>query len=505
MNTGDKITLNIIDMGMSCEGVARHGGFVVFVPFVCVGERVEAEITGVKKNFAVGRVVKLIERSPFRVPAPCKYYEVCGGCALQHMGYQQGLNVKRAGLTNTLKKAGVTSPAPNGAPPYLRGELLEVMKNNAGVKHPVTCGDTPLSERGIIEEFKTAGKPYHYRNKMAFAVKNMPYATLCMHEDGVKCFKVDDCLLGDENITKLIPVLNEFFKEHKVEAYDERTGQGVLRYVVMRYENGVLLVCLVVAGGGHPAADDLVKALEEYKNTNKNIKDFGLLVNFNTERGIILKGKSKCVCGQEFIEIEEPIKHSVGIDSFLQVNTDVQNLIYEDILSHIANEKVVNAYSGAGVLSALLAGRAKSVAGIEIMPEAHQNAEELKKRNEIKNLTNLCGDVKFLLEKHLDKGSTLVVDPPRSGLGSKITEIILKQMPAKILYVSCAPATLARDLALLKEKYIIESITPYDMFANTKHIETLTVLNTASTHPSPQADGLAHAGEIQKYTKNKKI
>ena len=292
---------------------------------------------------------------------------------------------------------------------------------------------------------------------------------------------IDDCLLNQDLISKLLLMFNKYLSQTKNSIYDDLTKQGLLKSIVARQYNGNILITVVINGTSLPDSDLLVKLCRD------TFDNFGLDININTlKNNVILTNNFKHIYGLKDIEIvENGIKYYINNQSFLQVNNQIKLQMYNQIFSNIKNDTVIDAYSGAGLLSAMMAKHANQVFGIEIVGEATSLANKIKKANNISNLTNINGDCATELPKLLNaltsaqkSNLTVVLDPPRKGCDKNVINTIASIYPAKIIYMSCNPSTLARDLNLLlsQKSYKIKQIQPYDMFPQTKHIETLAVL-----------------------------
>lgn len=431
------ITLKIDDLDIQGYGIAHFNGKTYFVKNALINEEVECKVNYVRNKIFYCSVLKYLKESELRKNPPCIYYNKCGGCNLQHLDYEQSLIFKQNLVKNTIKKI------------------------------------TNL----IVDVDKTVeSKQFNYRNKMAMPVrliKGKP--TLCMFEENShNPIKIEKCLIQNEKFEILIGILNNFFVENKATCYNEKTFKGELKFVVARIINNNLLLTFVVNNNVNYNFKALYNELTGYFNK------VGISLNINTlKTNIILTDKLIHVIGEKSLKINEfNFDFKINNLSFLQVNTEIQNKIYSKILEYVNDDTVVNAYSGAGLLTAILSKSAKQVYGLEIVSDAHFNAENLMKENNILNVVNILGDANIKLEEISKKLSsyTLVVDPPRKGLEDKILNTILKTEPKKIIYVSCNPISLAKNINSLKEKYKITKVIPFDMFPQTCHVETLCVL-----------------------------
>lgn len=433
----ETLTLKIDDLDIQGYGIAHYNDKTYFVKNALINEEVECRVNYIRNKIYYCSVLKYLKESELRKNPPCVYYNRCGGCNLQHLTYSSCLKYKQNLVKNTIKK---------------------------------------IANIDVLVEETVESKNFNYRNKMAMPVrliKNKP--TLCMFEENShKPIKIEKCLIQNEKFEILIDILNNFFAENKVTSYNEKTFKGDLKFVVARIINNNLLLTFVVKN----KVNYNFKAL--YAEFLQYFDKVGISLNINTlKTNIILTDKLIHIIGEKYLSLNEfGFKFNIDNLSFLQVNTEIQNKIYSKILEFVNDDIVVNAYSGAGLLTAILSKTAKQVYGLEIVKDAHNNAENLIKENNILNVTNILGDANTKLEEISNEfpSYTLVVDPPRKGLEDKILNTILKTKPKKIIYVSCNPISLAKNINSLKEKYKITKVIPFDMFPQTCHVETLCVL-----------------------------
>ena len=274
-------------------------------------------------------------------------------------------------------------------------------------------------------------------------------------------------------------IFRKFAKLYNLSFYDENTHTGVIRNVLFRQVSDSIAICIVING---KKVDNIDKLIDLYSGEFKD--KFSLYYNINTRKtNAILGDKTICLCGKDALKEQNfGITYYISPNSFMQINDCIQNKIYKKVLGNInCDDTVINAYSGAGLLSAIIAKKAKQVYGIEIVEVASKNADFLKTENKIDNMQNICGDCAVELPKLMQsldntKSSTLVLDPPRKGCDASIINAIKISKIDKIIYISCNPATLARDISDLLELYNVEQITPYDMFPQTRHVETVAIL-----------------------------
>jgi len=427
-------------LGINGEGVFKIvdgelTGKVGFVDYVLPEEVVDIEIIKNKSKFCEAKIINVIQKSPHRIEPKCPYYYKCGGCDLQHMNKEIQLTFKRSKVIDTLRK---------------------IAKLN----------DCSIDQCVSINEFE-------YRNKMVFpfGVVN-GIATLGMfRKNSHDIVKIDHCLLAKDEINHILTLSQDFFENS--EQYSKYIQENILKYLVVRTYGNNNLITLVLS--------QKIKLDEYISYICKKIENIGVSIIVGDSDNEILSGKYNYLYGLEKLHIEEfGLKYNVDNRGFLQVNDDVKKFIYEKIISEInADDYVIDAYSGAGLLSSIIAKKAKHVVGIEINSSASKSARELAKINGLHNTKFYNSDVKNVISQCLSEynHSVLILDPARSGCEDVVLEKILSSnLPKKIIYLSCNVATLSRDLLKLKRKYNIVEIIPYDMFPNTKHVETLVVL-----------------------------
>ncbi len=443
MKKNDNINIIIKNYGCNAEGVAFFGGQPIFVPYSLINENVDAVVIKNNSKFCIAKILNIKEPNKERIIAPCPYFAKCGGCQLQHTTYQNSLRIKTQIVQNAITNIG----------------KLDY----------------------IIPTLMACKNEYHYRNKIAMPINPITKKLGMYRLNSHSIVDIDKCILQKENINKLINVFNKFLSITKNTIYNEQTKKGLLKSLVAREIDNKVLITIVINGENMQDIDILIKML------SNELKNFGLSLNINKlKNNVILTEQFKQIYGLKEIGINEfGIKYSINNQSFLQVNQEIKSMMYQKIFEEIQNNIVIDAYSGAGLLSAMIAKHAKQVFGIEIIKEATIIADNLKQKNNITNLTNINGDCAVELPKLLNTLSneekenlTIVLDPPRKGCDKKVLDAIIKVKPTKIVYMSCDPSTLARDLNILQTNlnYKIKYIQPYDMFPQTKHIETLAVL-----------------------------
>ena len=452
MRKGDILEVTITDIGMNGEGIAKDNGFVIFIPYALKGEQVRIEALKVKKNFAYAKIIKLMTASPVRQDSRCKYFGKCGGCDYQHVVYEKQLE-------------------------YKRQEIINCFKKNAGVD--VDPKPTVPSDR-----------IFGYRNKVQMPIGSMNgkiYAGF-FREGSHYIVDVDKCILEEDGFNGYIRSFLKWANKYKLTAYNELTGKGILRHILLRHVGETTQIVIVVNANELPRLAELISAFKAY-NAN-----FTLHVNINRERSNVILGKRMLLkYGTNAIKCEmQGIKAEISPYSFMQINNSIRESIYSkvsDMLSENDDNIVIDAYSGVGILTNILAKRAKKAYGIEIVKDAVKNADELTKANGNENkVTNILGDAAVCLPKligelrsdkeTMDSNISVVLDPPRKGADIDVMNAVLSAGPDKIIYISCNPSTLARDYSYIKDNYEIKEIIPYDMFPNTRHVETVVLMSS---------------------------
>ena len=443
----DIIEVNITGLGSSGEGVGKADGFTVFVHGALPGEKVSVKLFQVKKSYASGRILNILEESPQRVKPQCAFYEKCGGCQLQHLYYEGQLSVKRQQVKDAIERIG-----------HITGcEVLPVL----GMENP-----------------------WHYRNKMQFPAAKTEgkiqigcYAALTHN-----VINIDDCLIQKQANNKIMQVVRQWMQQFNISAYDETTGKGVVRHVMGRVgtKTGEVMAVIVTACYDIPHAGELVTMLKTEVDGLKSI-----VQNINKKRtNIIMGAKNRVLYGKSTIKDRlGNLKFNISPLSFFQVNSAQTEKLYATALDFAAlsgKETVIDCYCGTGTISLYLAQKARKVYGIEIVEPAIKDANENAKANNIANAEFICGDAAVEMPALLKSGvkpDTVLLDPPRAGCDKKVLAAIAGVKPEKIVYVSCNPASLARDMAFLTENgYKAVKAQPVDMFPMTVHIETVALL-----------------------------
>lgn len=444
----DLVTLKIEDCGIDGEGIGKADGFTVFVKDAVIGDTVTAKIIKAKKNYGYGRLMEVQKPSPYRVEPKCAFARQCGGCQLQALSYEQQLVFKEN---------------------KVRGHLERIGGFN----------DIPMEPIIGMDEL------YHYRNKAQFPVgRNKEGKIITGFYAGRTHTIIEnrDCALGVPVNKEILDKVISYMEENHVEPYEETTGKGLVRHVLIRYGffTGEVMVCLIVNGKKLPREERLVKSLTEIPGMKS------ITLNVNTKRNNVILGETlRLLWGQMYItdKIGE-ISYQISPLSFYQVNPYQTQKLYVKALEYAGltgEETVWDLYCGIGTISLFLAQKAKFVRGVEIVPQAIEDARRNATANGIKNAEFFVGKAEEVLPQEYEKNGVyadvIVVDPPRKGCDEKLLDTILKMQPKKVVYVSCDSATLARDLKYLcKEGYQLEKVCPVDQFGMTVHVETVVLL-----------------------------
>ena len=410
----EKVVIN--DVSYEGEGVGRIDGKVVFVPYTLKDEIVLIEKIKENNKFIKGKIISIENKSKNRIEAICPFYSICGGCNYQHTTRENELEIKKNNLEKELTKIG-----------YNNNIKTNICDKRSG-----------------------------YRNKIKLKVKNFKLGYINSNEN--KFVEINKCFLIDDDMNILLNQVQSFIENEKIKEIESVTIRG---------QKQSYLVCFHLK--------DKIKIIENTLKKYIKTDKIGVFCEYFDKN----KRNLEYIFGLKNLDYEyENLKCSIDIDSFLQVNNDVANALYKNVLENICEENVINAYSGTGVLTAMISKTANKVYGIEMQKSSHLKAEELKKENNIENMFNILGkcEDKFseVLEK--EKISSIVLDPARAGCHQKVLEKILESNVKKIVYVSCNPSTLTRDLKVLTKSYDVQNVEIFDMFPCTANIEVFCVL-----------------------------
>ncbi|MBR2402308.1 MAG: 23S rRNA (uracil(1939)-C(5))-methyltransferase RlmD [Lachnospiraceae bacterium] len=483
MQKNDLIELTIEDMSVDGEGIGKYDGMAFFVKDAIVGDKIRARVTKLKKTYGYARVEEILEPSADRCEPRCALHKRCGGCQVQAMDYKAQLAFKEKKVRNNLIRLGGFSEK----------EIDAVMEPIVGME-----------------------EPYRYRNKAQFPVgldKEGNIVTGFYAARTHDIIPVTDCQLGVPVNREILEAVIAYMTECKVRPYDEKTGKGLVRHVLIRYgfTTKEIMVCLIINGKSLPASDKLIAKLSPIEGMES------ISININTKNtNVILGDVTECIwgkpyitdyihlreCGSEFAQTDTAIAYHISPQSFYQVNPVQTEKLYSLALDYAGltgKESVWDLYCGIGTISLFLAGKAGKVYGVEIVPQAIEDAKNNAKLNGITNAEFFVGKAEEVLpefyEKNMandendvanaDAGSVgdmlhpdvIVVDPPRKGCDEKCLSTMLKMQPERIVYVSCDSATLARDLRILVDGgYELKKVRAVDQFSHTTHVETVVAL-----------------------------
>ena len=439
--------VQIIDNGMEGEGIAKIDDFVIFIPNAIKGEKVKILILKVLKSHAYGKIIEILEKSKYRIEEDCTTYKRCGGCNLRHIDYEETLNIKQRKVENLVNKT-------------LKGNNIEV-KNVIGM-----------------------GNPYGYRNKAQYPVgmnKLGEPVIGVFAERTHEIIPMQKCYIQNEIAEKIAFTIYKFIKEKNIPVYNESNRSGIIRHIVIKVgiRTHEIMCILVLNSKSIQHESELVDMLVKEYNVKTIVK------NINEENTNVILGKQNIVLhGDGYIyDILGEYTFKISPMSFYQINPVQAEVLYNIAIemTELSKEDILfDLYCGIGTIGIFASTHVKKVYGIEIVEEAIKDAKENAKINNIKNIEFYAGDVEKifanLIEKKQVYPDVIIVDPPRKGLDENTINNILAVKPRKVVYISCNPATMVRDMKLLEEKYETSEIQPVDMFPFTSHIETVTLL-----------------------------
>ncbi len=449
MKKDDFVTIKIEDMGVDGEGIGHVEGCTLFVKDALIGDVITAKVMKMKKNYGYARLMEILTPSPDRVEPKCAFHKQCGGCQIQALSYEKQLEYKKKKVLNNLQRIG-------------------------GFDH--------------LPEFDLIGmeEPYHYRNKAQFPFgtdKNGQLVTGFYAGRTHSIISNTKCYLGVEENEQILEIILEHLKKYQIPAYEEQTGKGLLRHVLIRkgFTTGELMVCLVLNGTTMPKVKELAERLAKISGMTS------ITINVNTKRtNVIMDQEMRSVWGQDYItDYIGNVKYQISPLSFFQVNPIQTAKLYERALEYAQVEKgetVWDLYCGIGTISLFLAQKAGKVYGVEIVPQAIEDAKRNAALNGFTNTEFYVGKAEEVLpKKYREEGiraDVIVVDPPRKGCDEALLRTIVQMSPKRVVYVSCDSATLARDLKYLTgEGYEVKKGTVVDQFPHTMHVESVVLMS----------------------------
>ena len=452
ISKNEEYEVEIIDNGYNGEGIAKIDGFTVFVPNAIKGELVKILIVKVLSSHAFGKILEIEKKSKFRQEIDCATYKRCGGCDLRHIKYEQTLKMKQNAVQALVNKT---------------------LKNKIEVKETLGMEN-----------------PFFYRNKAQYPVgvnKDRKPIIGVFANRTHEVIPIKNCLIQNPKSEAIAKFILEFIKEKNISIYNEKTGRGLFRHIVIKVgiKTNEIMCIFVINGKKFPYEDELVEKLKQNYPEIKTI-----VKNINMKNTNVILGQENInLYGNGYIEdVLGEYKFKISPLSFYQVNPKQAEKLYNlgiEMAKVSKEDTVFDLYCGIGTISLFIAKYAKKVYGVEIVEQAIKDAKQNAKINNIENVQFIAGDTKIVLEDLIYKkgiiADIVIFDPPRKGLDNNSINNILKIKPKKIVYISCNPATLIRDLALFEKLYEVKTIIPVDMFPFTKHVECVTVLYAKET------------------------
>ena len=439
--------VDVIDNGFEGEGIAKIDGFTIFIPNAIKGEKLKILIVKVLSSHAFGKILEIINKSDKRIESDCITYKRCGGCNLRHIKYEETLKMKQNAVQSLVNKT---------------------LKTKIQVKETIGMEN-----------------PYHYRNKAQYPVgvdkQGNPIMGVFANRTH-EIIPIDNCLIQNEKSQQIAKFILDFIRENNISIYDEKTGKGLIRHIVTKIgiKTNEIMCIIVLNGRTIPKEKELVtEILEKFPEVKTIVK------NINTKNTNVIMGKENInIYDNGYIyDILGDFKFKISPLSFYQVNPVQAEKLYElGVQAARISEKdiVFDLYCGIGTISLFMAKYAKKVYGIEIVEEAVNDAKENAKMNGISNVEFIAGDVENILDELINDKKMIpdivMVDPPRKGLDNKSIENIMSIKPKKLVYISCNPATLVRDLSKLEELYEVDEVIPVDMFPFTSHVECVVLM-----------------------------
>ena len=460
MQKNEIVKVKIEDIGVGGEGIGKVDGYTLFIKDAIIGDVVEAKVMKAKKNYGYARLMKVITPSEYRVEPKCAFARRCGGCQIQEMSYDRQLVFKDQKIRGNLERIGG----------FTKDQIDTVMQPVVGMEHPFGYRNKAQFPFGTDKE----GNPItgFYAGRTHDIIANT------------------DCALGVEQNKEILEIILQYMRENKIKSYDEKTGKGLIRHALIRYgfKTKEIMVCLVINGKKLPKAERLIEKLIQIEGMTS------ITISPNTRRDNVIMGDSyEILWGQGYItDYIGNVKYQISPLSFYQVNPVQTEKLYGLALEYAdlkGDETVWDLYCGIGTISLFLAQKAKQVYGVEIVPQAIDDAKENAKINAIDNAEFFVGKAEEVLPEYYAEyerehnGETahadvIVVDPPRKGCDETLLETIVKMQPEKVVYVSCDSATLARDLKYLcANGYEIKMCRGVDQFPQSVHVETVVLLS----------------------------
>ena len=493
----DLIILEITDLTEEGQGVGKSDGLVFFVKDSVMGDTVEARVLKVKRNYAYAKVEKLLKPSPYRIAPLCPVAGKCGGCQLQHLSYEKELSWKEDRIAQSLIRiAGIPEEEVRKRGEGILGGQTVRYRNKA--QYPVQGRPEARRESGLFSPNRREKEEEKVKAENAKKSSDLVMGFYGFHSHRI--IETEDCLINSIENPRILECIKDWAREYQISGYEEETGKGLLRHIFLRkgFSTGEILLCLVLNGKSLPHGKELWERLQDLslsveKGEQVQGSIVGLCMNINEGRGNAILGRETiCPYGKDSIEDKiGELSFSISVPSFYQVNPVQTEKIYGKALEYAAltgEETVWDCYCGIGTISLFLAQKAKQVYGLEIVPEAIENAKENAEKNGLQNAEFFVGAAEEVLPKWVeeqkregkDVGNLVDVvslDPPRKGCDKACLSAALELSPKRIVYVSCDPGSLARDMKYLREGgYTLEKWVGIDNFPRTGHVETIALL-----------------------------
>ena len=487
-NKNDTVGLIITDIGTNGEGIGRVDGYTLFIKDAIIGDEVEAKIIKAKKNYGYARLMNIITPSKDRIEPVCPVARQCGGCQIQEMDYQAQLRFKQELVKNNIERIGHISDY----------QMMPVI--------------------GMDE-------PFHYRNKAQYPVGMDKDGNIVMGFFAGRTHHIidnTDCALGAKINSRILGIIKEYMQDNKIKPYDEDKHAGTVRHILIRngYHTDQIMVCLVINAESIKNSDDLVRRLKDIDGMTS------IMININRNKtNVILGDTCKTLWGKSYIEDYIcDIRYQISPLSFYQVNPKQTEKLYSKALEYAGltgNETVWDLYCGIGTISLFMAAKARKIYGVEIVPQAIEDAKNNARLNNIDNAEFFVGKAEEVVPAFYEELSrkaangdeeakrgihpdVVVVDPPRKGCEETLLETVVKMSPRRMVYVSCDSATLARDLKFMEEHgYKVEKVQAVDQFGNTVHVETVVKLSLKKD--TPKIEVTMEPDEESNYTPEEKI
>ncbi len=466
----DEVVIDIIGMNHDGEGVGRAYGYTLFVQGALPGEKARVKVLKTKKQYGYAKLLDLVEQSPNRIAAPCPIYDQCGGCQLQHMSYAGQLEWKRQLVVDNLERIG-------------KLRVREAAGAETRVGDGQNAGDS--DQEGILVR-PTLGmsEPWRYRNKsqVPIGVTEGGLVGGFYARGSHRIVDMETCLIQHEQNDEVVSRVKAIGRKLGITAYNEETGQGLLRHVVVKigFATREMMIVLVTNGERIPRVNEWISAIREELPAVVSICQ-----NVNTRKTNVIFGDvTRVLWGREVIhDYIGDVKFAISARSFYQVNPAQTEVLYGKTVEYAGltgEETVIDAYCGIGTISLFLAQHAKKVYGVEIVKEAIEDARANAELNDMKHVEFEVGASEDVIPRWKEQGieaDVIVVDPPRKGCDPRLLETILEMKPERVVYVSCNPSTLARDLRVLEDGgYRTVEVTPVDMFPHTVHVESVILM-----------------------------